>query len=60
MLSSCFIRNESHAFLSILLTITTAAQNQVELSYHKVRRLHFLAVIFAVTTVVGREISRMI
>ena len=30
----------------ILLTITTAAQNEVALSYHKVRGLYCLAVVF--------------
>ena len=32
--------------LTILLTKTTAAQNEVALSYHKVRGVHFLAVVF--------------
>ena len=32
--------------LFILLTKTTAAQNGVALSYHKVRGLYFLAVVF--------------
>ena len=31
--------------LTILLTKTTAAQNEVALSYHKVRGLYFLAVV---------------
>ena len=31
---------------NILLTKTTAAQNEVALSYHKVRGLYFLAVVF--------------
>ena len=31
----------------ILLTITTAAQNEVALSYHSVRGLYFLAVVVA-------------
>ena len=31
---------------TILLTKTTAAQNEVALSYHKVRGLYFLAVVF--------------
>ena len=36
-----------HATVSaILLTKTTAAQNDVALSYHKVRALYFLAVVF--------------
>ena len=30
-----------------LLTKTTAAQNEVALSYHKLRGLYFLAVVFA-------------
>ena len=33
----------------ILLTKTTAAQNEVALSYHGMRGLHFLAVVFAET-----------
>ena len=32
--------------LTILLTKTIAAQNEVALSYHKVRGLYFLAVVF--------------
>ena len=39
-------------FLTILLTKTTAAQNEDALSYHKVRGLYFLAVI-SVATIVG-------
>ena len=34
----------------IRLTKTTAAQNEVALSCHKVRGLYFLAVVFAVST----------
>ena len=37
---------------NILPTKTTAAQNEVALSYHKVRGLYFLAVIFAATMIV--------
>ena len=33
----------------ILLTKTTAAQNEVALSYHKVRGLYIPAVVFAAT-----------
>ena len=33
--------------LTILLTKTTAARNGVALSYHRVRGLYFLAVVFA-------------
>ena len=33
----------------ILLTKATAARNEVALSYHEVRRLYFLAVVFVVT-----------
>ena len=36
---------------SKLLTKITAAQNEVALSYHKVRGLYFLAVIFAATII---------
>ena len=32
--------------LTILLTKTTAAQNEAALSYHRVRGLYFLAVVF--------------
>ena len=41
--------NVSDAF--ILPTKTTAAQNEVALSYHNVRGLYFLAVVFTVTVV---------
>ena len=37
--------------LCILLTKTTAARNEIALSYHKVRGLYFLAVVFAATIV---------
>ena len=41
---------EFHVYLqSILLTKTTAAQNEVALSYHKVHGLYFLAVVFEET-----------
>ena len=33
-------------YIYILLTKTTAAQNEDALSYHKVRELYFLAVVF--------------
>ena len=33
----------------ILLTKANATQNEVALSYHRVRGLHFLAVVFAAT-----------
>ena len=38
--------------IPIILTKTTAAQNEVALRYHKMRRLYFLAVVF-VETIVG-------
>ena len=38
--------------LYILLTIITVAQNEAVLSYHRVRGLYFLAVIFAATIVI--------
>ena len=38
---------QKHRMLSILITKTTATQNDVPLSYHKVRGLYFKAVIFA-------------
>ena len=36
-------------FVPILLTKTTAAQNEVALSYHGMHGLYFLAVVFAST-----------
>ena len=36
---------------AILLTKTTAAQNEVAFSYHEVRGLYFLAVVFEATIV---------
>ena len=39
----------------ILLTETTAAQNEVALSYHRVRGLYFPAVVSAETTVILRK-----
>ena len=36
----------------ILLKKTTAARSEVALSYHKVRGLYFLAVVFAATIIV--------
>ena len=38
---------------NILLTKTTAARNEVALTYHKVRGLHFLAVVFVATIVIA-------
>ena len=38
-----------HLSLNIVATKTTAAQNEVALSYHKVCGLYFLAVVFAAT-----------
>ena len=42
----------------MLLTKTTAAQNEVALSYHRVRGQYFLAVVFAVT--IYKLINRVI
>ena len=42
-------RAASCAGTTILLTKTTAAQNEVALSYHSVRGLYFLAVVFVRT-----------
>ena len=39
---------------NILLTKTTAAQNEIALSYHRVRGLYFLAVFFVATIVITR------
>ena len=40
-----------YSLTTILLTKTTAAQNEIALSYHRVRGLYFLAVVFAATIV---------
>ena len=40
-----------HSIITILLTKTTAAQNEVALSYHNVRGLCFQAVVFEATIV---------
>ena len=42
----------------MLLTKTTAAQNEVALSYHKVRGLCFLAVVFVATIVLTEIIAK--
>ena len=46
--------NDTHYSIiyTILLIKTTAAQNEVALSYHRVRGLHFLAVVFVATIVI--------
>ena len=41
-----------YIYIYILLTKTTAAQNEDALSYHTVRGLHYLAVIFVPTNVI--------
>ena len=41
--------DKSYSNITIHLTKTTAAQNAVALSYHTVRGLYFLAVVFAAT-----------
>ena len=46
-----FYTNVPKSDIFIHLTKTTAAQNEVALSYHSVRRLYFLAVVF-VTNIV--------
>ena len=43
--------NKSSFHNTIVLTKTTAAQNDIVLSYHRVRGLYFLAVVFAATMV---------
>ena len=43
--------NVCASMLHILLTKTTAAQNEVALSYYRVRGLYFLAVAFAATLI---------
>ena len=47
----CIIPNESYNINHTLLTETTATQNEVALTYHSVRGLHFLAVVFAATII---------
>ena len=37
---------------TIPLTKTTAAQNEVAISYHRVRGLYFLAVVFVATIII--------
>ena len=46
-----FDEHEMLLEMTILLTKTTAAQNEVELSYYKVRGLYYLAVVFAATII---------
>ena len=46
-----FLHDAACIQVSILDTKITAAQNEAALSYHRVRRLQFLAVIFAVIKV---------
>ena len=43
----------------MLFTKITAAQSEVALSYHTARGLHFVAVVFTVTIVVGLEETRI-
>ena len=44
-------RNNLVQQINIFLTKTTAAKNEVALSYHRVRVLYFLAVVFAATII---------
>ena len=55
--SNSFRLNSEHRY--ILLTKTTAVQNKVALSYHRVRGLYFLAIVFAATIVVYSYIIHM-
>ena len=48
----CLMYTTSHIFK--LLTKTTTAQNKVALSWHKVRGLYFLAVVFVATILTCR------
>ena len=41
----------------MLLTKITAAQNEVALSYHKLRGLYFLAAVFTATFVIKRNLK---
>ena len=43
---------------TILLTKTTATQNYGVLSYNRVRGLYFLAVVFAMTVILGSRLAR--
>ena len=52
-----FVLIEFAKHTPILLTKITAAQNEVALSYHSVRGLYFLAVVFAVTVTAVRKDS---
>ena len=47
ILEESFNNFHSKVNVHILLTKSTAAQNEVALSYHRVRGLYFLAVVFA-------------
>ena len=49
----------SYAKITILLTKASAAQNEVALSYHGMRGLYFLAVIFAATITSSKEIVQV-
>ena len=48
------LRVRFHIYIIILLTKTTAAQNEVALSYYRMRGLYFLTVIFAATILLKR------
>ena len=45
----------THIQINILLTKTTAAQNEVALSYHRVLGLYFLAVVFVANIIYTRR-----
>ena len=57
VLFKIFFLKQDHNYI-ILLTKTTAAQNEVALSYHKVRGLYFLAVV-SVRSILGSTIAWM-
>ena len=46
-----------HLYIIIVVAKTTAAQNEVALTYHKVRGLYFLAVVFAASIIQNVLIS---
>ena len=50
----------SLCIINILLIKTTAAQNEVALTYHRVRGLYFLAVIFAATIYIVEVLEKNI
>ena len=48
----CTTKSDSYLEYKIFLTKVTATENEVALSYHRVRGLYFLAVVFVVNIAV--------